>query len=415
MRRSLSLGGIYISFLLSLALPLQSLAQEFVVQTVDGPVGPAPLGNVGLDWSVRLSGNKPHVIAGNNVISLRRAGAHLPDWPRQDVLLLTGGDRIPIDPAGPFAIEDDHLLACPDFRLPLARRSLVRVPLPYVAAIVLGSVEGDHDPDLTLARLRSGKRQADLLLLKNGDRIEGKLKDVAGERGFWLDVEGRKVENTFSHTAILALATAFQARPRAKKPHALVVLEGGGRILFADLRHDAESKLFAGKTLAGFDAEIPVGQIAAIDIRQGRAVYLSDLTPKSYEHTPFLSLTWPLARDHGVTGLPLRVGKDTFDKGLGMHATSRVTYTLGGAYRWFEATVGLDSRTAKRGQARVSVLVDGKAHEACATKELTAVTAPLVLRIDLRKARELTLITDMGKLGDVQARVNWAEARLVHE
>jgi hypothetical protein len=57
--------------------------------------------------------------------------------------------------------------------------------------------------------------------------------------------------------------------------------------------------------------------------------------------------------------------------------------------------------------------VDGKEPDLGWNKELTAKDAPLPVRIDVRKARELTLLVRFGSFGDVEAHVNWADARLI--
>ncbi|MBI3410958.1 MAG: NPCBM/NEW2 domain-containing protein [Planctomycetes bacterium] len=390
-------------------------AQDFIAHTADGPLLPAPPAKIGDDWSLRLSGQTPRLIAGTDWYSLRRDKFGLPDWPKTNFLLLTSGDRVPIDPAGSFRLDDDRLHFDLGPPCGVTRNSGVSVPLAYVIALVLATTDGEEDAELFLARLKAGKRPADLLLLKNGDRIEGKLKDVTRERGFWIDIEGRKVQTPISQAAVLAINTSFQAKPRVKRTHASVAFEGGGRVLFANLRIDEERKLLAGKTLAGFDVETPLEKVAAIDLRMGRAVYLSDMKPKAYEHKPFLGVAWPLVVDGSVTGRPLRLGGQTFDKGLGMHAPCRVTYTLDGGFRWFEASVGLDARTGQRGHVRVSILVDGKEREGFDRKELTGGGMPWNLRIDVRKAREVALVADMGDFGDVQAHVDWADARLIRD
>src|SRR5437588_273212 len=145
-------------------------------------------------------------------------------------------------------------------------------------------------------------------------------------------------------------------------------------------------------------------------MRQGAAVYLSDLAPMSYEFTPFLGLKWPLAVDAAVTGRQLALGDDYYDKGLGMHAQSRVSYALGGNYRWFEALAGLDAGTGSAAQAKVSVVLDGMT--VIAGKELTERDPLLPVRLSVRKAREMTLLVEFGSLGDRRGRVNWADARL---
>jgi hypothetical protein len=142
-------------------------------------------------------------------------------------------------------------------------------------------------------------------------------------------------------------------------------------------------------------------------------VFLSDLKPKSYQHTPFLDVSWPLVNDAAVSGRPLRVAGGTYDKGLGTHSQCRITYTLDGGYRWFEALAGLDDVSGKRGRARVGVFVDGKEQDLGHAKELSAKNGPLPIRVDVKKAGELTLVVRFGRYGDVEAHVNWADARLI--
>jgi hypothetical protein len=176
---------------------------------------------------------------------------------------------------------------------------------------------------------------------------------------------------------------------------------------------DVKRRALVGKTLFGTPVEAPLERVAALDLRQGEAVYLSDLEPKAYEHTPFLGASWPYARDGSVAGREIRLAGGTYDKGLGMHSESRLSYDLGGAYRRFEADVGLDERTGKRGRVRVEVLVDGKARPLGKGGELTAADGVLRVRLDVRGARELTLVVRFGRFGDVQAHVNWGDARLI--
>jgi hypothetical protein len=107
------------------------------------------------------------------------------------------------------------------------------------------------------------------------------------------------------------------------------------------------------------------------------------------------------------------LGHDFYDKGLGMHTQSQVTYSLGGNYRWFEASVGLEAGPGNSARARASVLLDGRA--AMSRKELSAASPPQPVRLDVRGTKEITLAVDFDDFGDVQGRVNWAEARLLRE
>ena len=108
----------------------------------------------------------------------------------------------------------------------------------------------------------------------------------------------------------------------------------------------------------------------------------------------------------------MRLRGNTFDRGIGLHTESRLTYDLAGRYRRFEALVGLDDQTGKGGSARVRVLVDGKSVDLGAA-DLTGRREPLAVRVDLTGAKELTLVAEFGERGGVRGHVNWANARLV--
>ncbi len=98
-----------------------------------------------------------------------------------------------------------------------------------------------------------------------------------------------------------------------------------------------------------------------------------------------------------------------------MHTASRISYPLAGKYRRFEAVVGLDDRDGRDGVVRVQVLVDGKPRDFGWDKDLTARDGPRTVRIDVKGAKELTLVVERGAggLAERQGCVNWADARLV--
>ena len=56
--------------------------------------------------------------------------------------------------------------------------------------------------------------------------------------------------------------------------------------------------------------------------------------------------------------------------------------------------------------------LDGKQHDLPALRSLAAGVA-VPLRIDVTGAKELAMAIDFGPAGDVQADVNWGDARLV--
>ncbi len=393
----------------------ENVPPDFVVHTANGSLPAAPLLKLGEDWSINLGGASPRFVAGADLISVRPAWISLPPFPQHQFALLSNGDRIPLDPAFPWRVTDERLVVRPAFRLLSGKSQELSIPLTFVSLLCLTVPDGVEDPALFLSKLEKSKRPQDLLFLKSGDRLEGAFASLDLAKGFTFKVSGRVVETGIGQVALFANNSEWQARPRVKKALGQVILRNGARLQLASARVDPERKLLVGKALFGPLLEVPLNLLASLDIQQGGAVFLSDLTPKQYEHTPFLGLSWPLVKDASVTGKQMRLGDSFFDKGLGMHGQSRVTYNLDSGYRWFEALVGLDAETGKRGRARISVLVDGKKHEALAGKELSAPDAPAPVRLDVRKARELTLVVEFGSFGDVEAHVDWVEARLIRE
>jgi hypothetical protein len=230
-----------------------------------------------------------------------------------------------------------------------------------------------------------------------------------------------------SKVAWIALSTEMARRLRPKATYGRLVLVNGCRLSLASAQ--AHNRMLIGKTLFGATLSIPLEQMVALDMRQGRAVYLSDLKPRRYQYTPYLGALWPYTLDTSVAGDELRVAGSTYDKGIGMHSESRLGFDLAGNYRWFEALVGLDDKTGQQGSAVVQVLLDGKAQDlvrglasgvsggSTRSREdmlkLRGTTPPSSIRLSVTGARELTLVVGFGVHGDVQDHVDWVDARLI--
>ncbi|HMF18726.1 MAG TPA: NPCBM/NEW2 domain-containing protein [Gemmataceae bacterium] len=382
----------------------------FILHTTEGKNFSGPLAKLTAEGAIRLGGEQPILVPGQEVVSLRRA-LPLPDYPKKNVVILTNGDRIPLDP-DPIRLEEGRLFFHVASPLVGPGGQGVKVPRGFVAVLWLAPPSGT-DADLLARSLLTGTRKQDVLLLANGDRVEGKVTAIDSAKGCTVLAGQREVKVAFGQLAAIAFNTELQARFRPLKTYSHVVLAKGGRLSFASLQLDADKNRLEGKTLFGARLEFPLTHLVAVEPRLGPVVFLSDIKPKSYQHTPFLDVSWPLVTDAAVSGRPLRLAGSTFDKGLGTHSQCRVNYALDGGYRWFQALVGLDERSGKRGRVRISVLVDGKEQDLGCNKELTAKDAPLPVRIDVRKARELTLLVRFGSFGDVEGHVNWADARLI--
>jgi len=398
-------------FLLSSPVPAQPAGPLFIVQTVDGKTPSGWLRQLGPDWTLMLqSGTENVTVPGKAFLSLRRHGQPLPPFPEDGHLILANGDRIPMD--RPRLVGEKLLFRNPD----LGGGEEVAVPLAALVVLWLEPpLKADH-PEMFRRRLVAGQRPRDLVVLTNGDSLSGSLENLDGNR-IEVEADNKKVRIDLKQAAAIALNTELADQLRPKGLYARVVLTGtartqGARIALASASC-RDGRTLEGVTLFGAKLSVPLERVAELVLLQGHTVYLSDLKPARYEALSYLDLTWPLVADGSVAGNDLRLGASTYDKGLGMHAPCRVTYNLAGGYRRFEALVGLDARTGREGRARIRLLADGQPVGPDPQRELTGRDEPLAVRVDVTGVKELVLEANLGRRGDVQAHVNWADARLV--
>jgi hypothetical protein len=294
-------------------------------------------------------------------------------------------------------------------------RDELAIPVPSVAAVWLTRPPADTPTDPARYPWLADARNRDVLLFRNGDTLRGSLEGFADDPPalrFRADGEARSVP--LAGVAAVAFNPAVARTRRPKGPYTRLVLRDGTRL---DVTTPAaDGKTLGGTTLFGQAVAVPVAEVVGLDVYQGKAAYLSDLKPGKAEGVGFLGTPWPWAADRTVRGAPLRLttplGEQTFDRGIGTHPRTVLSYDLGGKYRRFEALVGLDPVTGRRGRVEVRVLVDGAEQPLPRLKGLTAGEA-VPVRIDVTGAKELTLVIDFGPAADVQADVNWADARLV--
>jgi hypothetical protein len=384
---------------------------RFILHTKDGPFAPAPIADLTTTWTIELTGKKPLDAA--DWISLQQEGRARPAALADNVALLGNGERLPINPKQPIRLRDGRFLFTPAEPVRPAAGAELSLFQPHVALFLVAVPEGVDDPAVLVARLQHEARERDVVLLRNGDRIEGTVTALNETDGCVTSADGQTVRTAWPKLAGVAFATTSLARPQPKKLYAQAVLAGGARVAFTRLRFDAAARQWTGRTTSGADLAIAERGLAALDLFQGRAVYLSELQPLAYKHTPYLGIGWPAGTDAAADGGALRVGEEHFDKGIGLHGRCGLSYRLDGKYTWFEALVGLDPAAGPRARAKLAVWVDGVRHALAEDKEQTAADAPLPVRLDVRGAKTLMLVVNFGSLGDVQARVNWGGARLL--
>lgn len=394
---------LFVTLFVSAAVRADEISPPaFRLITADGRAGNGPIMELREDGSSTLGGDKPMQAKGADIISLRRMGKPLPQFPAGEHVVLTNGDRIPGKVLG---LANERL----NVRADVGTSSDLALPLTAIAAVWFASPENADEVEKERHRITDGHRQRDRVVLRNGDAIEGTLSAVE-DKLLRLDTQGKDMELERAKTAFVALSTELARPLKPRGRYGFATLANGARLSLTWARLDGS--ILVGQTLTGGTVRVPVDQLIALDTRQGRAIYLSDVKPLRYEHTPYFGVCWPWVADGSVVRRDLRLGGSTFDKGVGMHSASRLTFDLTGSSA-FEAVVGLDEQTGRKGDVIVRVLVDGKPQDLGWDGRLTGQSPPRGVRLATTGGNELTLVVEFGAHGDVGDHVNWADARII--
>jgi hypothetical protein len=168
----------------------------------------------------------------------------------------------------------------------------------------------------------------------------------------------------------------------------------------------------AGWTLSigGADpVRISTAQVVRLDHVAGPVLWLSALTPTTVTYMPYLGENYPPVTDATVSHEPIRYGDRTYDRGIGVHARTTLTYDLDGAHPTFRARYATDP-TMPLADVVVRVRVDDKVvHEA----KVKGGALSDVVWADLTGAKTLSLEVDFGAGLHAQDRLNWVETALL--
>lgn len=387
----------------------------FTLTLADGTTSSGTLEQIGENWSVRLGGAVPVQAIGMDAISLRRDKKAICLSPRTEQVILANGDRMP---ASVRELKSDRLLVHGDF----GKDDDITLPLSAVALLWMTTPDGVDHSDRWRRRLLAEKRSRDIVYLRNGDVMEGIVNSIVAAQGadaarsatLQIELAKKDVALPFNKIAVVAFNTELVRSLLPKGFHGRLVLDNGARLTLASATSDGHAII--GKTLFGGLVSISMDRVIALDWLGGCAVYLSDMNPRSYQFRSFMGgVNWPYVKDASVEETDITLGGKQYDKGLGVHTSSRLVYALDPDVRSFEAVVGMDDRIGKEGSAHVQVLLDGKAQKLAWDGKLTGGGKPRILRVPISGAKELALAAEFGDFGDVQGCVDWADARLIRK
>ncbi len=375
------------------------------IETIDGSLD-EPIRAIERENEILLLRTTQRTLPCAEVREIRFPAAAADPKPGPVRLFLLGGDEL----TGEIAEGDER-------RVALESQSLGRIEVPLEALI--GVAWSSDEAELSRFRREILGKQAkeDSVVTRAWGSTDGLIERI-DPRGVTIDSRAIGRVTLGPEKALGARIAALGKPPQ--RPEGLVArveTADGSSIAAAPIR------LQDGVLRLDFPLRSPldvrVSEVRTLAFAGGRFVYISDLEPAEVEErTAVISKIFPyVRRDRSVVNGPLRLDGETYRKGLGVHAYSKVVYALDGRYARFRARIGLDDSARERrgaeGAVRFQVLVDGKPALGPEGILLTTRDASRPIDVDVRGAKSLALIADFGESKDILARGDWADAFLV--
>ncbi|MEI8195258.1 MAG: NPCBM/NEW2 domain-containing protein [Phycisphaerae bacterium] len=275
---------------------------------------------------------------------------------------------------------------------------LLEIPLKNIASLAA------TDAKATNANTLSDK---DELRFRTGDTLQGMLVGLDdGKISMQSDLGSTEVK--LENVDLLTFGGATPARSIPTLSARLSFVSGStlttrnfswtlGKITFTDP--------------AGQERNCTADQLVSIRVLGGRIVWLTELDVAKEEQTSLFGTRWPLQVNRNVIGGPLLLAGTRFDRGLGVHTRSVLTYNLDGSFTNFTLRCGLDDSAAPHGQANLSIALDGKV--LWEAKAMKAGQISPALNLPITDGRTLELRAAPADKLDVLGRVNWVDVVLV--
>lgn len=205
------------------------------------------------------------------------------------------------------------------------------------------------------------------------------------------------------------LVAAYYAHPFVPPEAQADLIDQSGNFWVADRLTITEGTV-RFQSIGDRAMELPLTAIKRVNFARGRIMFLSDVEPAAYRQIPFFDVVWDYSRDQAPQGSRLRVAGVEFDKGLAVHARTVIDYTLGGKFRRFEATVGIDDSAGGFGDAQVRVFADQRS---IWEGRVRAGQPAIPVSVAVEGAARLTLEVDYGEGLDVGDVVVFGDARVI--
>jgi len=310
-------------------------------------------------------------------------------------------------------------------------------PAAYAINRMAGDLKLEQDFRNTLRdRLRDNRKAFDAWLFKRekaktdeGKEVErldmqagtfGDGDDAAGTIKFTFAKNEKDTEAKESSLRMTQVAGMIFNQERGATPPAIckvIDTDSNEMVAQAVARTD---KGFAVTTVSGVKFDLAENQISKFDFAAGAIKFLSDLEPVALEE----SGTDPehYQKDKNLDKRPIQLltepamgKKETFPKGLTLHAKTMITYELKGQYKVFRAIAGVDADPETVAPSHVKITIDDAAAGVNLFKgSIKKGDKPIDLNMNVQNVDRLRITVESdGTVTDLGNQVTLANARVL--
>ncbi len=264
--------------------------------------------------------------------------------------------------------------------------------------------------ELFLDALTERKPGEDVLVTRSTDDVRtlrGRLERIdAGRATFVYGDRTRSISVDRVFGFVLAEGTAG----RSARTNTVTVSLIDGSVFSGRLDRSDERSLTV-ETSVGTTTPVRILDVVDLRVHSDRVVYLSSLDPIRTATEGLLHRSWPVRMDRSVSGGAIMLQDQVFERGIGVHSKTELTFDLGGNYESFAVTIGIDDAVRPLGNVIFRILGDDR--PLFESEPISGRDLPRSVLVDVRSVKELTLIVDYGEALDVADHADWADARLI--
>lgn len=216
-----------------------------------------------------------------------------------------------------------------EFILSVNELGKIKVPIDSVRALRFGQLRrGSRFQKALLDWTET--RELDTIFISGG----AELKEVEGLiEEFGNDVLVFDRDDKLQTIPVNRAYGVVLASPLLKedeRPSCVLSIKGGTRIR-ASINH-LTNNVISLNLIDNIKLSIPQENVKRITLRSPRLAYLSDLEPISSKVNPIVALKRDYQKDRTVTGLPIKIGEQVYDKGLGFSSGMQLEFSNEGPY-----------------------------------------------------------------------------------